>query len=123
MTACIPHVVGRLWCNSSPMKRQSHRPLKARRLLTVILLLTTSAVSISLSLPTHATGPYADSLPTPIINAQGLGPLNAAHLFVDRTWDLGQIRQAFNTANISPGDQTAVTAARAAGLKVILEFD
>jgi hypothetical protein len=62
-------------------------------------------------------------LPEPIISAQGVGAANKNHLFVDRPWDFAQIRKAFNTVLIAPGDQSAVMAARAAGLSVILEAD
>lgn len=72
---------------------------------------------------TATAGPYAAALPEPAIVAQGVSSANPAHLFHDRAWDFAQMRQVFNTVALLPGDPAAVTAARRAGLAVILEFD
>ena len=88
-----------------------------------VVLLLQSACSFNSLQSMPAVGDLAAPLPEPIISAQGVGAANKNHLFVDRTWDFGQIRKAFNTVLIAPGDQSAVMAAGAAGLSVILEAD
>jgi hypothetical protein len=62
-------------------------------------------------------------LPQPAIVAQGVSSANPAHLVRSRSWDFAQMRRAFNTVSLLPGDPTAVRQARAAGLAVVLEFD
>jgi len=105
------------------LSQRLHAIPRTGRLAAAVGLVVASSVLLGLSLPTRATGPYAAALPSPLINAQGVGAANSNHLFVSRAWDFAQIRTAFNAVNISPGDQTAVTAAHDAGLAVILEFD
>jgi hypothetical protein len=69
------------------------------------------------------SGPYAAALPEPAVVAQGVSSANPAHLFRDRAWDFTRMREVFNAVALLPGDPAAVTAARQAGLAVVLEFD
>lgn len=67
--------------------------------------------------------PVAAPLPEPPVIAQGVSSANPAHTFRSWAWDFRMMRQVFNTVSLLPGDQRVVTAARQAGLAVVLEFD
>jgi hypothetical protein len=90
-------------------------------------LLATPAAATGSAAPTSSaisdTAVYGARLPMLPIVAQGVSSANPAHLVRDRAWDFAQMRHAFNTVALLPGDPSAVSAARAAGLAVVLELD
>lgn len=64
----------------------------------------------------------AAPLPKPAIKThfnKGAGK----YVFKDRTWDLAQIKKAFNTVIVSYDDHQLISDIREAGLAAILEFD
>jgi hypothetical protein len=69
------------------------------------------------------TGPYAASLPRPLVLAQGVSSANSAHRFRSQVSDFARMRAVFDAVSLLPGDQATVQKARRAGLAVVLEFD
>lgn len=85
--------------------------------------LTSPAPVSSQRVPTGERAAAFDTLPDPAFVAQGVSSANSAHLLRNQQWDFAQMRHAFNTVALLPGDPATVQAARRAGLAVILEFD
>lgn len=65
----------------------------------------------------------AAPLPKDPVIAQGVSSANPAHLVRNRDWDFAEMAKTFNTVALLPGDPSAVQAAHAAGMAVILELD
>jgi hypothetical protein len=108
---------------------QARAPARAAMaVLAAVLALsgspTASAAATAAPTTRTATGTaLAAPMPDPAVVAQGVSSANTAHLFKSPAWDFATMRAVFNAVALLPGDQTKVTAARSAGLAVVLEFD
>src|SRR5712692_8024895 len=90
--------------------------------LCIIMAMTPMALPQGSKAPQASGTPLAAPLPRPLLKTH-LNAGSGKYVFSSRTWDLAQIRKAFNGAIVDFGQPSLIEDLHAAGLAAIVEFD